>query len=111
MTLLHAWLLLLLAIILEVAGTTCMKLSEGFSRPPYGALMFALYALSFTALTFAVKRIDISITYAVWSGLGTALIALIGIVLFKEPASWPKFASIAVIIAGIVSLNLAGLRH
>lgn len=111
MTLTQAWLCLLAAIFLEVTGTTCMKLSEGFSKPHYSVLMFLLYALSFTALTFAVKRIDMSVSYAVWSGLGTAIIAVIGIVLFREPATWPKFVSIAVIIAGIAGLNLAGTRH
>lgn len=111
MTLLQSWLLLLLAILLEVTGTTCMKLSAGFTRLHFGVLMFIFYALSFTALTFAVKRIDMSVSYAVWSGLGTALIALIGIVVFKEPATLPKFLCIGLIIVGVLGLNVWGLKH
>ena len=63
------WFYLLLAILLEVAGTTSMKLSHGFTRLVPSILIFVFYALSFTALTFALRRLDMSVTYAVWSGL------------------------------------------
>src|SRR3989338_1998353 len=68
---------LLLAIVLEVCGTTSMKLSEGFAKLLPSILIFVFYGLSFASLTIALKSIDVSIAYAVWSGVGTALIAAI----------------------------------
>ncbi len=104
------WGLLFLAITMEVAGTTCLKLSEGFSKflPSVGIIVF--YALSFGALAFTVKQADISIAYTVWAGLGTALIAVIGVALFQEPVTALKVASIAVIILGVVGLSLSGVH-
>ena len=73
------WVLLIVAILLEVAGTTNMKLSEGFSKPVPSVLVLFFYALSIIALTFAVNRLDVSVAYALWSGMGTALVAIIGL--------------------------------
>ncbi len=73
------WILLVVAIVLEVVGTTNMKLSEGFSKLVPSVLVLFFYALSIVALTFAVNRLDVSVAYAVWSGMGTALVAMIGI--------------------------------
>ncbi|MFQ5458241.1 MAG: DMT family transporter [Myxococcota bacterium] len=101
------WLYLTAAIVLEVEGTTCMKLSAGFSRLLPSILIFAFYAASFTALTYALKRIDVSVAYAIWSGLGTVLITAIGMLYFREPATAVRFLSIALIIAGVVGLNLS----
>ena len=107
----QGWLYLVGAIALEVAGTTSMKLSEGFSRLTPSILIFVFYALSFVLLTLALKTIDLSITYAVWSGLGTALIAVIGFLYFTEPVTAIKIGSILLIVLGVVGLNLGGLRH
>jgi len=73
--------------------------------------MFAFYALSFVFLTFVLKKINVSVAYAVWSGLGTALIAVIGVIWFKEPMHAIKIASIGLIILGVVGLNLVGEMH
>ena len=100
-----------LAILLEVAGTTSMKLSDGFSRFWPSALIFVCYALSFTALTIALKRIDLGVAYAIWAGLGTALIALISSMFFDESFTWLKAVSVALIIIGVAGLNLAGAGH
>jgi len=62
-------------------------------------------------LTLALKKFEIGMAYAIWSGLGTALIAVIGIYLFDETATLMKFLSIALIIAGVVGLNLSGAKH
>ena len=102
------WLLLTAAIVLEVAGTTSMKLSEGFTRLVPSVLLFVLYGASFVALTFSLKRIDVSIAYAVWAGVGTALIALVGVTFFHEPITVIKFISICLIIVGVVGLYLGG---
>lgn len=105
------WLYLVLAILLEVSGTTCMKLSEGFTKVVPSILLFVFYTLSFGMLTLALKRLDVSIAYAVWSGVGTALIAAIGVLWFAEPATALKLISLALIIAGVVGLNLSGGAH
>jgi len=106
-----AWLYLVLAILLEVSGTTCMKLSEGFTRVVPSILLFVFYTLSFSMLTLALKRIDVSVAYAVWSGVGTALIATIGVLWFKEPATALKLVSLGLIILGVIGLNMSGGTH
>ncbi len=99
------WFYLVVAILLEVTGTTFMKLSSGFTRLAPSCLMVAFYILSFSALTLAVKRIEISTAYAIWSGVGTALIAVIGIMIFKETLTPVKILSILLIIVGVVGLK------
>lgn len=101
------WLFLGLAIALEIAATTCVKLSEGFTRIIPSVLMFALYAASFGFLTLAVKVIPLSLAYAIWSGVGTASIALIGFVAFKEPVTALKILCIGVIVIGVIGLHLS----
>lgn len=103
------WLSLAGAILLEVAGTTSMKLSQGFTRTVPSVLLFVFYALSFTLMTIAVKKIDMSVSYAIWSGVGTGLIALIGIGWFHESLTPLKLVSLALIVAGVLGLN-AGVR-
>ncbi len=107
----QGWLWLSVSIVLEVAGTTSMKLSEGLTRLVPSVLIFVFYALSFTAFTFALKRVELSVAYAIWAGVGTALIAMIGIVFFREPATALRISAIGLIIVGVVLLNLAGNAH
>lgn len=76
------WVYLYLAIALEVLATVCMKLSQGLTKFWPSVLMFAGYVLCFTFLSFAIKEIDMSVVYAVWSAIGTAAIATIGILWF-----------------------------
>lgn len=97
---------LLLAIVLEVAGTTSMKLSDGFSNLGPSIFIFVFYAFSFVFLTLTLKRLDVSIVYAIWSGLGTLLVAVIGIVFFNEPVTLVKLSSLAFIIIGVMGLKL-----
>lgn len=103
-----SWLYLSLAILLEICGTTCLKLSAGFTQRVYGGLVFAFYGLSFWLLGLALKQIEVSAAYAIWSGLGTALIAAIGILWFKEPVTATKIVSIGLIVLGVVGLQLSG---
>jgi small multidrug resistance pump len=105
------WLYLIAAIVLEVTGTTCMKLSQGFTRLTPSVLLFILYGLSFTLLTLVLKKLDVSITYAIWSGLGTALIAAIGIIFFREPTTPVKIISLGLVILGVIGLNLSTGAH
>lgn len=102
-----SWFYLAVAIMLEVAGTTSMKLAEGFTRTVPSVMIFVFYGFSFVMLTLALKRIEISVAYAIWSGVGTALIALIGVLWFKEPLTALKLTSLALIIAGVAGLHLA----
>lgn len=105
------WIFLAGAIALEVAGTTSMKLSGGFARFGPSVLIFAFYAASLVALTLALKKIEISIAYAIWSGVGTAFIAVVGIFYFRETVSALKLVSILLIIIGVASLNLSEATH
>ncbi|MBM4447375.1 MAG: multidrug efflux SMR transporter [Chloroflexi bacterium] len=105
------WLFLSIAIILEVCGTTCMKLSQGFSRLLPSILIFVFYGLSFTAFTFALKYIDLSLSYAVWAGLGVLLIGVIGVLYFKEPITALKITSMVLIVAGVVGLYSSMAIH
>jgi small multidrug resistance pump len=85
-----------------------MKLSQGFTKVLPSVLVFLFYGLSLSALTLALKRIDVSVAYAVWSGLGTALIASVGVLWLKEPLNTLKIISLMLIIIGVIGLNLSG---
>lgn len=105
------WFYLGAAIALEIAGTISMKFSQGFTRLTPSILMVVFYLLAFTALNFSLKQIDVSVAYAIWSGLGTAVIAVIGYLYFNESMSLLKAGSIALIILGVIGLNLGGGAH
>jgi small multidrug resistance pump len=99
---------LMLAIVAEVAGTTSIKLSEGFTKLVPSVAIFVFYGLSLGMLNLALKQIELSFAYAVWSGVGMALIASVGIVWFSEPTSALKMVSLGLIVVGIVGLRLSG---
>jgi len=101
------WILLFVAILLEVAGITSMKLSRGFAELVPSIAVPVFYVLSAAAVILALKRLDLSVTYAIWSGVGTALAAMIGIAYFREPLTLIKLASLALVILGVVGLSLA----
>ncbi|MCP5264710.1 MAG: multidrug efflux SMR transporter [Burkholderiaceae bacterium] len=101
------WMFLAIAIVFEVAGTTSMKLSGGLTRLTPSLLIFVFYGIAFVFNTLALRKLDISVTYAIWSGVGTALTALIGIIWFREPAGGLKLASIGLIVLGILGLRLS----
>ncbi len=100
------WGYLILAIIFEVFETTMMKLSNGLSNIIPSVLMFVGYIASFAMLAIALKTIDVSVAYAIWSAIGIILISIIGIFYFGESVSLAKVISILVIITGVVSLKL-----
>lgn len=104
-TFVQAWLLLAVAILFEVCGTTCMKLSDGLQRLGPSVIMFSCYAVAFSLNTLVVRTLDLSVTYAVWSGVGTALTAVIGIYYFKEPATALKLVSLGLIVIGVIGLH------
>jgi len=103
----NAWLLLSLAIALEIVGTTLLKLSQGFSRPWIGALSILDYSLCFWLLAFAITRIPVGVAYAIWSGVGILAIALIGWFAFRQTLSPAQIGFITLILVGVVGLNLS----
>jgi small multidrug resistance pump len=104
------WIYLTAAILLEVAGITSMKLSRGFSELLPSVAVPLFYVLSAAAVILALKRLDLSVTYAVWSGVGTALAAMISVAYFREPLTLIKIASLGLVILGVVGLSLAARR-
>jgi small multidrug resistance pump len=102
---------LLLAILAEVAGTTCVKLSEGFTRLLPSALILVFYGLSLGFLGLALKKVDLSLAYAIWSGVGIAFIASVGVLWFREPVTAVKVVSLGLIVVGVAGLNLGGEAH
>lgn len=101
-----SWLYLFVAIAFEVSGTIAMKLSDGFTRMVPLMTMFIFYGIGLTLLTLALRKIELSVAYAIWSGLGTALIGIVGIIWFKESTTLLKIISICLIIIGVIGLNL-----
>ncbi len=104
------WLFLTLAIVFEVFGTTAMKLADGFKQPWWAVAMIVGYTLCFYFLTLALRDFDLSVVYAVWSGLGIVLLTAIGIFFFSESVNVWKMVCIALILIGVVGLNL-GTKH
>lgn len=103
----QAWAVLSGAILLEVAGTTSMRLAEGFTRLTPSILIFVFYAGSFALNTLVIRVLGLSVVYGVWSGVGTVLTALIGIYYFKEPVTAIKMVSIGLIVIGVMGLHSA----
>jgi small multidrug resistance pump len=104
---LFAWIYLTLAIGLEVTATLSLK-AAGDGNPPAIVAVLIGYVGSFAFLLLVLRRMDVSVAYAVWAGAGTALIAMIGITALGEPASMAKLGSVALIVVGVVGLNLSG---
>lgn len=102
-----SWCYLFVAIITGVLGTINMKLSHGlkYSRPTILSLFF--YVICFIALTLTLKHIELSVVYAVWSGLGTVIVSLVGIFHFGERASKRKALYLFLIIVGIIGIHVS----
>jgi small multidrug resistance pump len=98
--------LLLVAIGVEVAATALLPKAAGFTQPMWTAVVVAGYALSIWLLAVVVRAIPVSIAYAVWSGVGTAAVAVIGYLFLDEPLGWLKSVSLGLIVLGVVGLNL-----
>ncbi|MDP4267115.1 MAG: multidrug efflux SMR transporter [Bacteroidota bacterium] len=100
------WFYLALGIVFEVLGTVCMKMADGFTKLIPSIFVFVFYGISLFALIFVLKKMDVSIAYAIWASLGIALISVIGIIWFKEPVSFVKILSLLFIILGVIGLEL-----
>lgn len=102
------WLALTLA--LDAVATTSSRLSEGFTRPRWAALTVLAYVGVLVSFSQAIRALPIGSAYAIWSGLGTAVIATIGVVAFDDRIRPPTLAGIGLIVIGVVILNLGGIR-
>jgi small multidrug resistance pump len=101
-----SWLYLIAAIIFEVSGTTCMKLSEEFTKIVPSIFIFVFYGLCLIFLTLSLRTIPVSIVYSIWAGLGTIAIAIISIIWFNDSFTLVKIVFMSLIIIGIIGLNL-----
>lgn len=101
------WIVLFFAGLFEVAWAVGLKYTEGFTRPWPTVATVAAMAISFGLLSQAMKSLPLGTAYAIWTGIGAVGTALVGIVLFGEPANPARIACIGLIAAGIVGLKLA----
>jgi small multidrug resistance pump len=100
--------LLAVAILLEVAASALLPRTQGFTQLGWTVLVLAGYGAAIWLLTVIVKTVPVSVAYAIWAGAGTALVAFVGWAFLGEPLGWLKAASIALIVAGVVGLNVTG---
>ena len=101
------WLWLVVAILTEVAATLCLRMSDGFSRLIPSAVVIVGYAIAFYALSRAlVLGMEVSTAYAVWSGVGISLIAVLGTLLFDERPTAVQILGLGLVVAGVAALQL-----
>lgn len=103
-----AWITLFVAGLFEVVMALCLKESQGFTRHAWSAGMVVAGLASFALLAQALKSLPVGTAYAVWTGIGAAGTALVGIALRGEPATLARLGALALIVAGVVGLKLAG---
>ena len=101
-----AWIHLLIAGFLEIFWAISLKYTDGFSKLWPSMLTIAGMIASFYFLAQALKTIPVGTGYAIWTGIGAAGTAILGIILFSEPASWPRLLCIGLIVTGIIGLKL-----
>jgi small multidrug resistance pump len=95
------------AIATEVVGTVLLRVSDGFSKPLPSAGVVVMYLVSVWLLALVLKELDIGFTYAVWAAVGTAAVAVVGVVVWDEPMSVLKALSLGVVILGVIGLNVS----
>ena len=102
----NPWPLLMLAITAEVIGTSCLRLSQGMSKPIPTVLVFLAYAIAMGLLSKVVMSLPLGLTYALWSGIGTVAVVLVGWLAYQQTLSVSQLIGIGVITAGVVLVNL-----
>ncbi|MZR13207.1 QacE family quaternary ammonium compound efflux SMR transporter [Maritimibacter sp. DP07] len=100
------YLILFFAVVAETIGTTALQASQQFSRLGPSLIVVVAYAISFVLLGWALKFLPVGIAYAIWSGLGIVLIAIIGFLVFGQKLDLPALAGMAMILAGILVIHL-----
>ena len=99
------WIVLGIGIIFEVLGTVCMEKADGFTKLIPSILVFVFYGISLAALVMVLKKMEVSIAYAIWASAGILIMALVGIFVLHEPVSWIKIISMLLIILGVIGLE------
>ncbi|MDZ7789054.1 MAG: SMR family transporter [Xanthomonadales bacterium] len=102
----HHWIYLSLAIVAEVIGTSFLKSAEGFTRLVPSVVVVVSYIVAFFFLGLALKTLPVGIAYAIWAGVGVALIALVGYAFFGQRLDAPAILGMALIVAGVVVINV-----
>ncbi|WP_028639094.1 DMT family transporter [Nocardioides sp. URHA0032] len=105
-----AGVLLMVAIGVEVVSTALLPKADGFTNPLWSAFVLVGYGVSIWLLTIVVRTMPVSVAYAIWSGVGTAIVAVVGYAFLGEQLGWLKVLSLAMIVLGVIGLNLAGAR-
>jgi small multidrug resistance pump len=106
----NPWLALTFAILFELSGTIFLKLSAGFTRPLPSIGVVCFYIGSFTLMAQSLKTLEVGIVYAIWSGVGTAMIAMVGVFAFGESVTAFKILGLLMIIGGSVLLRVASTQ-
>lgn len=104
----NPWLLLLFAVSAEIVGTSCLRLTQGFSRPWPTLLVLGAYGIAFLLLSRVVETIPLGITYALWSGIGIVAIVLVGVLVYRQVPTTAQLVGIGLITAGVITVNLGG---
>jgi small multidrug resistance pump len=105
-----ASILLAIAIAIEVGATAVLPRAAGFTDPFWSAIVLVGYGVSIWLLTLIVKQLPVSMVYAIWSGLGTAAVAIVGVMWLHEPLTALKLVALGLIVGGVVLLNV-GAPH
>lgn len=106
-----AWVYLAVAIVAEIIATSALKMSDGFRQLVPSIVVVIGYGVSFYCLSLTIREIPLGVVYAIWSGIGIALISVIGWVLFGQKLDAGAIAGIALIASGVVVLNLFSKAH
>ena len=102
----NKWIVLSIAIVAETIATSAMKSSEGFTKLVPSIIVVIGYTIAFYCLSLTLKAIPVGIAYAIWSGVGIVLIALVGVLLYRQPLDLPALLGMGLILAGVVVINL-----
>jgi quaternary ammonium compound-resistance protein SugE len=102
-----AWAMVIVAGLFETAFAVSLKLSDGFSRWPWTAAFAVFATISFTLLSLGLRELPVGSAYAVWTGIGAAGTAIVGMLFLKDPVTTVRLLSILLIVSGVVGLNLS----
>lgn len=101
-------LMMLIAIAVEIAATSLLRSTEGFTRPLPTALCLAGYLLAFTLIARVVQHLPVGVVYAIWSGVGTVVVAAIGVAFLGDRLNAPSIVGLALVVVGVLLLNVSG---
>jgi small multidrug resistance pump len=101
----RAWILLAIAIVAELVGTASLKYAEGFTRPRAWLGVVGGYGTALCLLALVIEHLEVGVVYALWSGIGIALAALLGVVVFHEAMTWTKACGLLAVAIGVALLQ------